>query len=288
MTLVQQVLNRFDKIRHGLPARVLKPRMSALECWKSRYSQTWDLKMSRALVEREGDMVGPNALYLRQPFRIEEYTILDALLRHLIERKGEVKVLDVACGSGLACFFIAVNRKRYANKVKYLGVDSSESQLFCAKLRNPWSFATFQVGNLFDTGLPSDEFDLVLNWQTINHVGRIKDALQELNRVSRGLAYVINYVYFDDKRFTESYGEDTDEAEWGGLAWAFNRDKIVAFIQDLGVDQCWRTIAAPSFNRTFPSGSTSEHTLLVKERGLIADWDDLHFDETWRENIVVL
>ena len=131
MTLVQQVLNRFDKIRHGLPARVLKPRMSALECWKSRYSQTWDLKMSRALVEREGDMVGPNALYLRQPFRIEEYTILDALLRHLIERKGEVKVLDVACGSGLACFFIAaslcsaVNIAERANSTSLARPDSS-------------------------------------------------------------------------------------------------------------------------------------------------------------------
>lgn len=98
---------------------------SALGFWKSKYNQSWNMEMSQSLIEREGSIVGANSLYLRQPFRIEEYSILDALLRYLSERQSEVKVLDVSCGSGLACFFIAANSKRYAHKVKYLGINSS-------------------------------------------------------------------------------------------------------------------------------------------------------------------
>lgn len=293
MTSIRSRVRRFRRLKSQVLERgqgIFRGPESALEHWSRRYAKTWDFKRLRADAWRTGDIVGSNALYVRSSFRIEEYTILDALLRHLIDRKGRVKVLDVACGKGLACFFIAANRERYDNKVEYLGIDSSEAQLYAATLRNPWSFAEFRLGNLFDIGLPPDQFDLVLNWQTICHVGRIRDSLQQLNRVSRGIVYIINYAYFDNKKFAELHGKDKIEAEWGDLAWAFNRDSVVAFIDSLGVHQCWRVITDPSFGRSFPSGSTSEHTLLIKDRDrdLIRDWEDLHFDETWRENIIAL
>ena len=158
ITLIRSGLKRLDKIAHRalgsrLAAAEIKAfqkkatdKMSALEYWQNKYGQAWDFKHSQHLLKRGGILVGPDAFYLRRPFRIEQYTILDALLRHLIKQKDEVKVLDVACGNGLACFFIAANKERYSNKVKYLGIDSSESQLFGAKLRNPWSFAEFKAG----------------------------------------------------------------------------------------------------------------------------------------------
>lgn len=99
-------------------------------------------------------------------------------------------------------------------------------------MRNPWSFADFRLGNLFDTGLPSDEFDLVLNWQVINHVGRIKEAFQELNRASCSIVYIINYIYFSDEKFKQLYGDGMDEVEYDNLCWAFNKDSVLTFIKE--------------------------------------------------------
>ena len=123
-----------------------------------------------------------------------------------------------------------------------------------------------------------------MNWQTINHVGRINEAFQELTRVCSG------YVYFDDKKFTELYGESNSEVEWAYMAWAFNKDKVVAFIKELGVNQYWRPIADPSLgsDNKFPTGSAWEHTLLSKENGPIESWEVLQFNETWRDNILAL
>ncbi len=260
-------------------------RVGALNFWRAVYGTTWNAELTQQLVEREGELVGRNSIYASQPFRLEEYNLLDALLRHFADRRSEVRVLDVACGTGLACFFIAANRDRYGDRIRYVGVDASDSQLLIARVRNPWSFASFTRGNLFATGLADKSFDLVLNWQCVNHVGHVEPALRELTRVCRGVVYLINYAYFDEDAFVRRYGSGRHEAQWGELAWAFNRDHVSAYIDSLGARQLWRASCDQSFTRSLPQGSTAEHTLLIADGSELTDWSALRFDGSWRASL---
>ena len=98
-----------------------------------------------------------------------------------------------------------------------------------------------------------------------------------------------NYVYFENKEFVKRYGEKVDEVRIGSIAWAFNRDKVVEFIDDSGVkNQMWRKITDPKFTKGFLDGSTSEHTILSKDSNLLSTWNDLDLSEDWKENIITL
>lgn len=258
---------------------------TALNFWKKKYGKTWDLKIAQHLVEREGAILGRDSIYLRNKFRIEEYSILDFLLRNLSEQKESIRVVDVSCGSGLVPFFIYINRKRYS-KVDYIGIDSSETQLFMAKLRNPWSFAQFIPANLYDTGLNDNYGDLVLNWQTINHVGKIKQAIDELIRISNNLIYIINYSYYTKEQWIEKYGSKEYEKEYAKLCWCFDKDEIKQYIDNKGCYQLWRKIEDEKFGSSFPSDTSGEHTIISKnkERIIKFDWTDLSGD--WKFNIL--
>ncbi len=249
-----------------------------MDFWRKKYQKTWDLKMSQGLVEREGAVLGKDSLYLRNGFRLEEYTILDYLLRNLSEQKEKIRVVDVACGSGLVPFFIYINRERYSD-IEYTGIDSSETQLFMARLRNPWGFAEFKKTNLYDTGLDNDYGDLVLNWQTINHVGKIKQAIDELTRISNNLVYIINYYYYTEVQWVKKYNPQIYEKEYAKLGWCFNIDEIKRYIEQKTYHQLWKEIKDEKFGRGFPPGTTSQHTIIsIKQpinydlRNLATDW----------------
>tara|TARA_B100000029_G_scaffold455891_1_gene483492 strand:- start:109 stop:990 length:882 start_codon:yes stop_codon:yes gene_type:complete len=262
---------------------------TAMEHWRENFSHRWDWKLSEDSTKRTGSIVGPDGFYVRSHFRREEYSIIDALLRRIIEIKGQVNILDVCCGKGHVPFFINANRNRYKNKVKYFGIDASDAQLYHSKIRNPWSFAEFGEGNLFDIQVARNDYDLVLGLQVLNHVGRVKEALKQLTGVTGGILYFQNYVYFENEEFVKRYGEQLDEIRIGSIAWAFNRDKVVEFIDDLGVkNQMWRKITDPVFTKEFLDGSTSEHTLLSKNSNLLSTWNDLDLNEDWKENIITL
>jgi SAM-dependent methyltransferase len=259
-------------------------RIPALAFWDRSYGRFWNESYARQLVEREGELTGARSIYFNQPFRVEEYGILDALIRKLLEDRDRVELADVACGSGLAAFFVAMNRERYGERVRYVGVDSSDSQLFMARVRNPWSSTSFCSGNLYRTGLPDRSFDLVLNWQCMNHVGRIDEGLAELHRISRGVVYVIAYAFFDHTEFARRYGVG-HEAEWADLAWAFDRDHVQGTIERLGARQLWRASEDASFRSSLPAGASAEHILLLRDEIPIMDWTDLKLDPSWRERL---
>ena len=232
--------------------RLLGLAKKILEHWREIFPQRWEWKFSQIGTERTGSIVGPDGFYVRSHFRIEEYSIIDALLRRIIDIKGEVNILDVGCGKGHVPFFINANRNRYKNKVKYLGIDASDAQLYHAKIRNPWSFAEFDQGNLFDIQVAGNDYDLVLGLQVLNHVGKVKEALKQLTGVTGAILYFQNYVYFENKEFVKRYGEKVNEVRIGSIAWAFNRDKVVELIDDSGVkNQMWRKITDPKLLRVF-------------------------------------
>lgn len=260
-----------------------------LRYWRKHYGSRWGAKQSSEIVAAEGALAGSQGLYLAHPLLVEEYTILDALIRHYLAERGEVRIADIACGGGLACFFAAANRERYARRISYVGVDSSEAQLTVARIRNPWSFAEFHEGNLYATGLPAKQFDVVLNWQCINHIGRFPDALRELVRISRGSVYLVNLIYYEHEEFRRRFGDARAEASWGDLAWAFDRDAVREFANSLEVRQLWRPIQADRFpSGSVPPGSTAEHTIFVTKESTLESWAELDLSDAWQESIRAL
>ncbi|MBA7489535.1 hypothetical protein ES702_00069 [subsurface metagenome] len=254
----------------------------ALNFWKKKYGKVWNLRISQHLLEREGAILEKDSIYLSHKFRIEEYSILDFLLRNLSEQKEKIRIVDVSCGSGLVPFFIYMNRKRYS-KIEYIGIDSSESQLFIAKLRNPWTFVQFTPGNLYDTGLNDNYGDLALNWQTINHVGKIKEAIDELIRISGNWVYIINYVYYTKEDWIKKYSPKIYEKEYAKLCWSFNKDEIKQYIANKQCYQLWKKIEDQKFGSNFPTDTTSEQTLISKDKPIKFEWVDLSDD--WKVNI---
>ena len=91
-----------------------------------------------------------------------------------------VHVIDIGCGTGH--MLEAVQRKLVSNcRVKLFGIDFANSALSKAKTLLP--AATFVSGDLYQNGLASNIFDLVLCIETLEHLRWPEKALIELLRI---------------------------------------------------------------------------------------------------------
>ncbi|MCL6606426.1 MAG: class I SAM-dependent methyltransferase [Paenibacillus sp.] len=112
----------------------------------------------------------------------EKEVYIEHMTRYLFASqfvKGKV-ILDIACGSGYGTDLLA---KSGASKI--YGVDISQEAVdFC--LQNYKSLSTeFIVGNVIDIPLPSRSIDLVVSFETIEHVNELEQRkfLSEIKRV---------------------------------------------------------------------------------------------------------
>ena len=153
-----------------------------------------------------------------------------------------------------------------------------------ARLRNPWGFAQFKNANLYDTGLDDNYGDLVLNWQTINHVGKIKQAIDELTRISSNLVYIINYYYYSREQWIKKYGTQIYEKEYAKLGWCFNIDEVKRYVEQKNYHQLWKEIKDEKFTVGFPLGTTSENTIISIKQPIDYDLSNLATD--WATSIL--
>jgi len=91
--------------------------------------------------------------------------------------KGKV-VLDVACGSGYGSFYLA---EKGAKKV--FGIDNSEETIKYAKRTYPHPKVEYSVGDALDLKLPGNSIDVVVSFETIEHVPDHRRFLGEVKRV---------------------------------------------------------------------------------------------------------
>lgn len=121
-----------------------------------------------------GERFQPN---LQGEIRLEHYHRY-ALALELVKGKT---VLDLACGEGYGSFMLA----KYATAV--LGIDLSNEVIVHAqkKYANKTENLCFQQGSASKLTLQDDSFDVVVSYETIEHLYEQSEMLEEIRRVLR-------------------------------------------------------------------------------------------------------
>ncbi|MCP8968099.1 class I SAM-dependent methyltransferase [Ectobacillus ponti] len=80
------------------------------------------------------------------------------------------RVLDIACGAGYGCHFVAKDRKREVHEV--IGVDIDAATVAYASREYHHQKVTYVQGDALDPQLPEKlgAFDTILSFETIEHV----------------------------------------------------------------------------------------------------------------------
>jgi 2-polyprenyl-3-methyl-5-hydroxy-6-metoxy-1,4-benzoquinol methylase len=111
----------------------------------------------------------------------DEQTILEHLQRYWFARNFSAgkNVLDIACGEGYGCSILGSN----ANTV--IGVDISPEVIEFARRKYGSNQVSFECGSALKIPLDDDSVDLVVSFETIEHVDHPEVFLDEIRRVLR-------------------------------------------------------------------------------------------------------
>lgn len=99
--------------------------------------------------------------------------------------KGK-KVLDIACGTGYGAYILCDSG---ADKV--VGVDISSETIEFAQINYQMDGLEFKVGNILDINLPKNYFDVVICFETIEHVQSQEKAFMELKSLLKPMGSLI-------------------------------------------------------------------------------------------------
>ena len=132
----------------------------------------------------------------------------DKLLK-LIDKQGDLNYLEVGCGNGSVCKYLAEN---YPWKVT--GVDVDPIQIQLAKERSKHlENVRFLEADATKLSFGDNEFDVVLSFGTTHHIPDWSRALTEMRRVLKPEGY---FIYYDliypkllarlGRSFKHSYG----------------------------------------------------------------------------------
>lgn len=135
--------------------------------------------------------------------RLETFVFTDTTVEHLhryslaLEFASGKKVLDLACGEGYGTNLIA-------DKCEHItGVDLDNSTITKASEKYTKPNITFTIGNAEKLPFENNIFDLIVSYETIEHVANYKQVVSEIKRVlkSDGLLIIStpNKLNFSDK-----------------------------------------------------------------------------------------
>lgn len=86
-------------------------------------------------------------------------------------------ILDIACGEGYGSFILSQS----GEKVLGMDIDPKAIKFAANKYRRPQ--LKFKIGDIYETGLESAMFDLIVCFETIEHVEDTERAIIELKRI---------------------------------------------------------------------------------------------------------
>lgn len=114
------------------------------------------------------------------------------------------KVLDIACGEGYGSNLLAMNA------ASVTGVDIDEKTIAAAEKKYKSSNLLFRSGNASNIPCKDQSFDLVVSFETIEHIDRHEEMMQEIKRVLKpGGLLVISTPdkknYFDSNEYQNPY-----------------------------------------------------------------------------------
>ena len=131
--------------------------------------------------------------------RLEHYHRYTIILNVLSKKD----VLDVACGEGYGSSIMA----DAANSV--IGVDISEVSVQHALSSYQKSNLSFQQGSALKLSFPDDSFDVVVSFETVEHLIEQEEMISEIGRVLRpGGVFIISSP--NRPIFHEEYGSEND------------------------------------------------------------------------------
>lgn len=112
------------------------------------------------------------ALYYLNPFRFEYFDL------HIKNWQG-LKILDVGCGGGFTCEFLA------ARNAQVFGIDQSQVCIEAAKKHAAFSQLNIDYQHSFSKALPypNNFFDTVICVDVLEHVADLKQTVTEIYRV---------------------------------------------------------------------------------------------------------
>lgn len=99
---------------------------------------------------------------------------------------SEKTVLDIACGSGFGAFYL---RAKGAKKV--FGVDISEEAINYARKKFAAENIQYVVGDCENIPLPKNSVDMVVSFETIEHIKDYEKFLREIKRVIKPKSLVV-------------------------------------------------------------------------------------------------
>jgi SAM-dependent methyltransferase len=102
------------------------------------------------------------------------------------------RLLDVGCGSGLACAIAADRGARVA------GIDASQELLAIARSRVPEG--EFQCGDMEQPDVAGESFDVVTGFNSFQYAGNPVEALREAGRVAKRGGAVLVATWSDPAR----------------------------------------------------------------------------------------
>lgn len=116
------------------------------------------------------------------------------------------KVLDIAAGEGYGSNLLS----KYAQEV--LGIDISNDAVTHAQKKYSSKNLGFQVGSVLDIPCESEEFDVVVSFETIEHISDHRKMISEIKRVLKSDGVLIistpeKSIYSDQANYSNPYHE---------------------------------------------------------------------------------
>lgn len=141
--------------------------------------------------------------------RLETYIFTDTTVEHLhrysiaLEFASGKNVLDIACGEGYGTNLLAQRSKHVT------GVDINSQTIAAASKKYKKNNSTFICNNIEKLSFENNIFDLVVSFETIEHVENYNHAISEIKRVLKpdGLLIIStpNKLNFSDKNNYKNY-----------------------------------------------------------------------------------
>lgn len=133
-------------------------------------------------------------------------------LLQLANVKENQKYLEVGCGVGAVCKYVAEN---YLLNVTGIDIDPEQIQIAQEGSKDVKNIR-FLIAEATDLPFPDEDFDIVLSFGTTHHIPNWLDALSEIRRVLKPKGY---FIYYDllysrllaklGRSFKHSYGITT-------------------------------------------------------------------------------
>jgi ubiquinone/menaquinone biosynthesis C-methylase UbiE len=147
------------------------------------------------------------------------------------------RVADIACGAGAASYHLS----ELLPRAEFCLVDKNPSAVALARKVMAGRKATVSEGDIFLLGLPTDEFDLVICWQTLSWIDDPKAATRELIRVTRPGGTVLASSLFNEGFDVDiqAYVRDRTRSSSSAGTYTYNtysRSTVDEWLQDLGCD----------------------------------------------------